>query len=87
MIRLTKAFAFEVADRRILVNATTPGSIWTRNWAVLSESELEQVRRRHPIGRMEQASEVAAMVPWLSSDECSLSTGAVFDISGGRAGH
>ncbi len=87
VIGLTKAVAFEVAERGILVNAITPGSIWTANWSVLPESDLAEVRRRHPIGRMGQASEVAAMVAWLASDECSFSTGAVFDISGGRAGY
>ncbi len=87
VIGLTKAVAFEVADRGILVNAITPGSIWAPGWAGLSESALAEVIRRHPVGRMGQAHEVAALVAWLSSDECSFSTGAVFDISGGRAGH
>jgi 3-oxoacyl-[acyl-carrier protein] reductase len=87
VIGLTKALAFEVADRGILVNAITPGAIWTRNWAGLPEADLDVVRRRHPVGRLGRAEEVAAMVAWLASDECSFSTGAVFDISGGRAGH
>jgi len=87
VIGLTKALAFEVAERGILVNAITPGSIWTRNWSALPEADLDDVRRRHPIGRLGRAEEVAAMVAWLASDECSFSTGAVFDISGGRAGH
>lgn len=87
VIGLTKSLAFEVADRGILVNAITPGAIFTHNWAGLSESDLEGVRRRHPVGRLGRPEEVAAMVAWLASDECSFSTGAVFDISGGRAGH
>jgi NAD(P)-dependent dehydrogenase (short-subunit alcohol dehydrogenase family) len=87
VIGLTKALAFEVAERGILVNAITPGSIWTHNWAGLSEAEIDAVRRRHPIGRLGRPEEVAAMVAWLASDESSFSTGAVFDISGGRAGH
>jgi 3-oxoacyl-[acyl-carrier protein] reductase len=87
VIGLTKALAFEVAERGILVNAITPGSIMTRNWSHLPEDEIDAVRRRHPIGRLGRPEEVAAMVAWLSSDECSFSSGAVFDISGGRAGH
>jgi len=87
VIGLTKALAFDVAERGILVNAITPGSIMTRNWSHLAEDEIDAVRRRHPIGRLGRPEEVAAMVAWLSSDECSFSSGAVFDISGGRAGH
>jgi 3-oxoacyl-[acyl-carrier protein] reductase len=87
VIGLTKALAFEVADKGILVNAITPGSIMTRNWSHLPEDEIDAVRRRHPIGRLGRPEEVAAMVVWLASDEPSFSTGAVFDISGGRASH
>ena len=87
VIGLTKALAFEVAPRGILVNAITPGSIMTRNWSHLPEDEIDEVRRRHPIGRLGRPEEVAAMVAWLASDEATFSTGAVFDISGGRAGH
>ncbi len=87
VIGLTKSVAFEVAARGILVNAITPGSIWTPAWAALGDERREEVRSRHPIGRFGQAEEVAALVAWLSSEECSFSTGAVFDISGGRAGH
>ncbi len=87
VIGLTKAIAFEVAPRGVLVNAITPGSIWTDAWAKLPEASQAEVRSRHPIGRFGEPHEVAALVAWLSSDECSFSTGAVFDISGGRAGH
>jgi NAD(P)-dependent dehydrogenase (short-subunit alcohol dehydrogenase family) len=87
VIGLTKALAFEVADKGILVNAITPGSIMTRNWSHLPEDQIDAVRKRHPIGRLGRPDEVAAMVAWLASDEPSFSTGAVFDISGGRASH
>ena len=87
VIGLTKALAFEVAEHGILVNAITPGAIMTANWSHLPEAQIDEVRRRHPIGRLGRAEEVAAMVAFLASDECSFSTGAVFDISGGRAGH
>jgi 3-oxoacyl-[acyl-carrier protein] reductase len=87
VIGLTKAVAFEVAAKGILVNAITPGSIWTAAWGKLPEDYQAEVLRRHPVGRFGQAEEVAALVAWLSSDESSFSTGAVFDISGGRASH
>jgi 3-oxoacyl-[acyl-carrier protein] reductase len=87
VIGLTKAVAFEVAEHGVLVNAITPGAIFTHNWAGMSEADIDVVRRRHPVGRLGRPEEVAALVSWLSSDECSFSTGAVFDISGGRAGH
>ncbi len=87
VIGLTKAVAFEVASRGVLVNAITPGSIWTAAWAKLPEAQRDDVIARHPVGRFGKAEEVAALVAWLSSDECSFSTGAVFDISGGRASH
>ena len=87
VIGLTKAVAFEVAPHGILVNAITPGTIASGNWARVSPELQEEVRLRHPVGRVGQPPEVAALVAWLSSDECSFSTGAVFDISGGRAGH
>jgi 3-oxoacyl-[acyl-carrier protein] reductase len=87
VIGLTKAVAFEVAEYGVLVNVVTPGSIWSQNWATLAEDQLEVYRKRHPVGRFGRADEVAAMVAWLSSDACSFSTGAVFDISGGRASY
>ncbi len=87
VIGLTKSVAFEVAPLGILVNAITPGAIVTPNWAHLTEEAKAEVTARHPVGRFGQPPEVAALVAWLSSEECSFSTGAVFDISGGRAGH
>ena len=87
VIGMTKSIAFEVAQYGVLVNAVAPGSIFTHNWAGMSEAEIEVVRLRHPIGRLGRPDEVAALVSWLGSDECSFSTGAIFDISGGRASH
>lgn len=87
VIALTKAVAHEVGERGILVNAITPGSIFTHNWASLSEEQMVEVRKRHALNRFGKPEEVAAMVSWLASDEVSFSTGAVFDISAGRASY
>ena len=87
VIGLTKAVAHEVAERGILVNAITPGSIYTRNWGKLPDEAMDEIRRRHSMNRFGRPEEVAAMVSWLCSDEVSFSTGAVFDISGGRASY
>jgi 3-oxoacyl-[acyl-carrier protein] reductase len=95
VIGLTKSVAYEVAQFGVLVNAVAPGSIWgdstdptsPARWATMTADEIEAARRRHPLGRFGRAEEVAAMVAWLASDECSFSTGAVFDLSGGRAGY
>lgn len=87
VIGLTKAVGFEAAPHGVLVNAVTPGSIWTQNWAAMPAEERAQYEARHPVGRFGRAEEVAALVSWLSGDECSFSTGAVFDVSGGRAGY
>jgi 3-oxoacyl-[acyl-carrier protein] reductase len=87
VIGLTKAVAFEAAAHGVLVNAITPGSIWTQNWEAMPADKRAVFEARHPVGRFGRAEEVAALVSWLSGDECSFSTGAVFDISGGRAGY
>ena len=87
VIGLTKAVAHEVAELGILVNAITPGSIFTVNWGKLPDEEMESIRRRHSMNRFGKPEEVAAMVSFLASDQVSFSTGAVFDISGGRASY
>lgn len=85
VIGLTKALAKEVARDGILVNAVTPAVIETNILKQVSPEHVEYMVSRIPIGRVGQPEEVAALVAWLCSEECSFTTGAVFDISGGRA--
>ena len=85
VIGLTKAIAKEVCTNGILVNCVTPAAIDTPILEDLTEDFRQYVVSRIPMGRMGHAGEVAALVAWLASEECSFSTGAVFDISGGRA--
>ena len=85
VIGLTKAIAKEVVEDGVLVNCVTPAVIATPILQQVSDELREYMLAKIPLGRMGQPEEVAALVAWLSSDECSFSTGAVFDISGGRA--
>jgi 3-oxoacyl-[acyl-carrier protein] reductase len=85
VIGLTKALAKEVARNNVLVNAVAPALIKTDLLDDLSPEQVRYMTERIPMGRLGEPEEVAAMVHWLSSDEASFSTGAVFDLSGGRA--
>lgn len=85
VIGLTKAIAKEVATRGVLVNCVTPAVIETPILSQVSEEHIRYMVSRIPMGRTGKPSEVAALIAWLCSDQCTFSTGAVFDISGGRA--
>lgn len=85
LIGLTKALAKEVATSGILVNCVTPAVIETPILAQVSKAHFDYMMSRIPMGRAGKPDEVAALVSWLCSEECSFSTGATFDISGGRA--
>jgi NAD(P)-dependent dehydrogenase (short-subunit alcohol dehydrogenase family) len=85
VIGLTKAVAKEVATEGILVNCVTPAVIRTEILEQLSEEFVEYMLSRIPMGRPGEPEEVAELIAWLTSDRCSFSTGAVFDVSGGRA--
>jgi len=85
VIGLTKALAKEVATQGILVNAVAPAVIGTDLLQQMERSTVDMLVAKIPMGRMGRPDEVAALVAWLASDECSFSTGAVYDLSGGRA--
>lgn len=85
VIGFTKALGKEVATKGIYVNCITPAVIETELLGQLTSQAVDYMVSKIPMGRVGQPEEVAALVSWLASDECSFSTGAVFDISGGRA--
>jgi 2-dehydro-3-deoxy-L-rhamnonate dehydrogenase (NAD+) len=85
VIGLTKAIAKEVATKGVIVNAITPAVIETEILKQVSEEHIAYMTSRIPMGRVGQPHEVAALATFLCSDEVTFSTGAVFDLSGGRA--
>jgi 2-dehydro-3-deoxy-L-rhamnonate dehydrogenase (NAD+) len=85
VIGLTKSMGKELADTEIRVNCVTPAAVRTEIFAQMTEQQIGYMLSRIPMGRFGLAEEVAAMVAWLCSEECSFSTAAVFDLSGGRA--
>jgi len=87
VIGLTKALAKEVATEGILVNAVAPAVIGTDMLQQMEKSTVDMLIAKIPMGRVGKPEEVAALVAWLASDECSFSTGAVYDLSGGRASY
>lgn len=85
VIGFTKALAKEVAQLGVYVNAIAPAVIETPILEQVTPQQVEYMVSRIPLGRMGQPHEVAALVAWLASDECSFTTGQCIDISGGRA--
>ncbi len=85
LIALTKSLAKEVANKGVLVNAITPAVAKTAMFDQMTQAHIDYMLGKIPMGRFVDVKEVAAMVAWLSSAECSFSTGAVFDLTGGRA--
>ena len=85
VIALTKSVGKELATTQIRVNCVTPAAIETEMLQQLTPEFRAYVTAKIPVGRLGRAEEVAALVAWLASEECSFSTGAVFDVSGGRA--
>ena len=85
VIALTKAIGKDLAGTGVLVNAIAPAVIETPLLAGMSEEHIRYMVEKIPMGRLGSVDEVAALVCWLASEECSFSTGATYDISGGRA--
>ena len=85
VIGLTKSLGRELAESGILVNCITPALIETPLARTLTDATREAALAKIPMRRMGRPDEVAALVAWLASDQCSFSTGAAYDLSGGRA--
>ena len=85
VIAMTKAIGKDLAGTNVLVNCVAPAVIETPLLASMSEEHIRYMVEKIPMGRLGSVDEVAALVCWLASDECSFSTGATYDISGGRA--
>ena len=85
VIGLTKSVGKELAKTGIRVNCITPAVVQTQILEELTSDQIGYMVERIPMGRTGEISEIAALTTWLASEECSFSTGAVFDISGGRA--
>jgi len=85
LIGLTKSLAKEVATKGVLVNAIAPAAAKTEMFGQMTQQHIDYMLSKIPMNRFVTVEELAAMIAWLASEDCSFSTGAVFDISGGRA--
>jgi NAD(P)-dependent dehydrogenase (short-subunit alcohol dehydrogenase family) len=85
VIGLTKSLGKELSKTEIRVNCVTPAAVKTAIFDQMSQEHIDFMLSKIPIGRFGGIAEVASLVCWLASAECSFSTGAVFDVSGGRA--
>jgi 2-dehydro-3-deoxy-L-rhamnonate dehydrogenase (NAD+) len=85
VISLTKSLGKELALSGVLVNCVTPAAAKTAIFDQMTESHVQYMLSKIPMNRFVHVDEIAALVCWLASEDCSFSTGGVFDISGGRA--
>lgn len=85
VIALTKSLGKELANSNVLVNAVAPAVIATEMLDQMTQAHIDYMLSKIPMSRFGKKEEVAALVAWLCSEDCSFSTGAVFDLSGGRA--
>lgn len=84
VIGFTKSLGKELATKGVLVNCITPATFESPILSQMPQSQIDYMKSKIPMGRLGEASENAALVCWLASEECSFSTAATFDISGGR---
>ena len=85
LINMTKSLGKELAGTGVLVNCVTPAAVRTPLFDQMSEEHVAYMLSKIPLQRFGEPKEIAALVAWLASEECSFSTGAAFDLSGGRA--
>jgi len=85
VIALTKSLGKELASTNIRVNCVTPAAVRTGMFSQMTQQHIDFMLSKIPMGRFGQVEEIASLVGWLASEDCSFSTGATFDISGGRA--
>ncbi len=85
VMALTKSLGKELADTGVRVNCITPAAVKTAIFDQMSPEHIQFMLSKIPMGRFGTPEEVAAMVTWLCTEDCSFSTGAVFDLSGGRS--
>jgi NAD(P)-dependent dehydrogenase (short-subunit alcohol dehydrogenase family) len=85
VIALTKSLGKELAKTGICVNCITPAAVRTAIFDQITQQHIDYMLSKIPMGRFGTVEEMAAMIAWLASEECSFSTGGVFDLSGGRA--
>jgi 3-oxoacyl-[acyl-carrier protein] reductase len=85
VIGLTKSLGKELADTHIRVNCVTPAAVKTAIFDQMTREHIQFMLGKIPMGRFGLPQEVAAMVAWMCTEECSFATGAVFDLSGGRS--
>jgi NAD(P)-dependent dehydrogenase (short-subunit alcohol dehydrogenase family) len=85
LIGLTKSLGKELATKNIMVNCVTPAASQTEQFAQMTQAHIDYMASKIPMGRFVLPEEIAAMIAWLSSEDCSFTTAGVFDITGGRA--
>jgi 3-oxoacyl-[acyl-carrier protein] reductase len=85
LIGLTKSLGKELAKTGVMVNAVTPAAAKTPIFNSMTQAHIDFMLSKIPMGRFLEVDEAASMITWLSTKECSFSTGAVFDLSGGRS--
>jgi 3-oxoacyl-[acyl-carrier protein] reductase len=85
IIALTKSLGKELAKSGVIVNCVTPSGIETELLVGITQEYFDAMMAKMPIGRLGTPEEAAALIAWLASEDCSFSTGAVYDLTGGRA--